>query len=72
MRYEKPKSIDEAVALLAAEKGLARVLAGGTDLLVQMRSGRAQPDLMVDCKAIGEMTSIVSENGAVPDLCLRA
>ncbi|MGH8637090.1 MAG: FAD binding domain-containing protein, partial [Burkholderiales bacterium] len=65
MRYEKPKSVDEAVALLAAEKGLARVLAGGTDLLVQMRSGRAQPDLMVDCKAIADMTSIVAENGAL-------
>jgi carbon-monoxide dehydrogenase medium subunit len=65
MRYEKPRNVDEAVALLAAEKGLARVLAGGTDLLVQMRSGRAQPDLMVDCKAIAEMTSIVAENGAL-------
>jgi CO/xanthine dehydrogenase FAD-binding subunit len=65
MRYEKPKNVDEAVALLAAEKGLARVLAGGTDLLVQMRGGRAQPDLMVDCKAIGEMTSIAAENGAM-------
>ncbi|MPZ47625.1 MAG: xanthine dehydrogenase family protein subunit M [Betaproteobacteria bacterium] len=65
MRYEKPKNVDEAVALLAAEKGLARVLAGGTDLLVQMRSGRAQPDLMVDCKAIADMTSIVAENGAL-------
>jgi carbon-monoxide dehydrogenase medium subunit len=65
MRYEKPRNVDEAVALLAAEKGLARVLAGGTDLLVQMRSGRAQPDLMVDCKAISEMTSVAAENGAV-------
>ncbi|MCC7082159.1 MAG: xanthine dehydrogenase family protein subunit M [Burkholderiales bacterium] len=65
MRYAKPKSVDEAVALLAAEKGLARVLAGGTDLLVQMRSRRALPDLMVDCKAIADMTSIAAEDGGI-------
>jgi carbon-monoxide dehydrogenase medium subunit len=76
MRYEKPRAVDEAVALLAAEKGLARVLAGGTDLLVQMRSGRARPDLVVDCKAIPEMMSVSSDNGgfrigaAVPCMAL--
>ena len=44
MRYEAPNSIDKAVELLAAEKGLAFVLAGGTDLLVQMRSGSSRPN----------------------------
>lgn len=39
MRYEAPGSVDEAVALLADANGAARILAGGTDLLVQLRAG---------------------------------
>jgi len=39
MRYEAPESMESAVGLLAEESGLARVLAGGTDVLVQLRSG---------------------------------
>ncbi len=63
MRYEAPKSIDEAVKLLGGEKGHARVLAGGTDLLVQMKSGRLEPDLVVDIKRIEGMRKISSEKG---------
>ena len=55
MRYVAPGSIDEAVSLLAAESGPARVLAGGTDLLVQMRAGIVEPDLVVDIKRIPGM-----------------
>jgi carbon-monoxide dehydrogenase medium subunit len=64
IRYERPQTAEAAVALLAAAQGTARVLAGGTDLLIQMRSGRLEPQLLVDVKAIPEMTSIVTENGA--------
>ena len=63
MRYEAPKVLEAAVAMLAGANGRAGVLAGGTDLLIQMRSGRAQPELLVDVKGIAEMTSIVAENG---------
>lgn len=63
MRYEAPKTLDAAVALLFGESGEARVLAGGTDLLVQMRGGRADPTLVVDVKNIPEMTAITAENG---------
>lgn len=63
IRYERPKTAEAAVALLAAAKGPARVLAGSTDLLIQMRSGRLEPELLVDIKGIAEMTSIVAENG---------
>ena len=63
MRYEAPKTLAAAVALLAGATGLARVLAGGTDLLIQMRAGRVEAALLVDVKGIPEMTSIVAENG---------
>ncbi len=63
MRYEAPSTLDAAMALLAEEAGSARILAGGTDLLVQMHSGTAAPDLIVDIKKIDEMCSIVLENG---------
>ena len=63
MRFEAPGSIDEAVALLAAADGDARVLAGGTDLLVQMQSGLIKPGLIVDVKRIAEATTITAEDG---------
>ena len=63
MRYEAPGSIDEAVALLAAADGDGRVLAGGTDLLVQMQSGLVKPGLIVDVKRIAEAMSITAEDG---------
>ncbi|MBI4191968.1 MAG: xanthine dehydrogenase family protein subunit M [Betaproteobacteria bacterium] len=63
MRYEAPKTLAAAVALLSGAKGQASVLAGGTDLLIQMRAGRVEPELLVDIKGIPEMTSIVAENG---------
>jgi carbon-monoxide dehydrogenase medium subunit len=63
MRYEAPSTVAAAVALLAGANGNARVLAGATDLLVQMRSGRIDPELLVDVKGIPEMTSITQEGG---------
>jgi aerobic carbon-monoxide dehydrogenase medium subunit len=63
MRYEAPKSLDQAVALLAAEQGEARVLAGGTDLLVQMRTDVIEPALLVDIKDIAELRQIKEEAG---------
>jgi len=64
MRYAAPKTLEEAVALLAGANGQARVLAGGTDLLIQMRSGRAEPELLVDIKAIPEMKALVEDAGS--------
>src|SRR5262245_4199943 len=52
MRYERPHSIEDAVGLLAASKGTAAILAGGSDLLVRMKGGFVEPDLIVDIKAI--------------------
>ena len=63
LRYETPKTAEAAAALLASATGPARVLAGGTDMLVQMRSGRVKPELLVDVKHISEMTNVAQENG---------
>jgi len=63
MRYEAPETLEAAVTLLHGEAGLARPLAGGTDLLVQLRAGTVAPDLVVDLKRIPEMRRITAENG---------
>lgn len=57
--YEAPTSVDQAVALLAAAGPRARPMAGGTDLLVQMRRGLQALDLVVDVKRIPELNEIV-------------
>lgn len=62
VRFERPASAAEAAVLLAGASGHGRVLAGGTDLLVQMRSGRLAPELIVDVKGIDEMVSIRQES----------
>jgi carbon-monoxide dehydrogenase medium subunit len=55
--YHAPETIQQAVALLAADAG-ARPLSGGTDLIVQMRSGRAAPSAIVDLKRIAGMSGV--------------
>jgi carbon-monoxide dehydrogenase medium subunit len=62
--YSSPKTVDEAVAAMVAAKGAGRILAGGTDLLVQMRAGFVKPgSIIVDIKKIGEMTAIEDKGG---------
>jgi carbon-monoxide dehydrogenase medium subunit len=63
MRYEAPETLDAAVTLLNGEAGQARPLAGGTDLLVQLRSGMVEPDLVVDLKRIPALRQIAAVDG---------
>jgi aerobic carbon-monoxide dehydrogenase medium subunit len=58
VRYLAPRTLDEAIDAFAAAGSAARIMAGGTDLLVQMRSGSVRPGLIVDIKKIAEMTAI--------------
>ena len=64
LSYAAPKTAKQAVKLLAEAQGLARVLSGGTDLLVQYRTGRIAPDLVVDVKKIPGMSRIKTQDGA--------
>lgn len=56
--YAAPTSVGEALTLLAGARGNARVLAGGTDLIVNMRVGRRKPGLVVDGKRIPELNEL--------------
>lgn len=62
MNYESPRSVEDAVALLAADEN-ARVLSGGTDLLVRLRLGHIAPSSIIDIKKIDGMRAITREDG---------
>ena len=61
--YLAPTSADQAVAALAQAGPAARVLSGGTDLLVQLRAGRLAAGLIIDLKRIPEAVGIRREGG---------
>src|SRR5258708_34872000 len=63
LAYAAPSSVDEAIRVLAEASGLAKVLSGGTDLLVQLRSGRTKPDLIIDIKKIPDISGIREQDG---------
>ena len=58
MEFKTPRTVDEAVELLKRHGDAARPLAGGTDLLVQMRSGHREPEVVVDLKHIDELMAL--------------
>src|SRR6516165_12684616 len=61
LTFTAPTTVDEAIRALASAPGLAKPLAGGTDLLVQLRSGRIRPEIIVDTKRIPGMIGIREE-----------
>jgi CO/xanthine dehydrogenase FAD-binding subunit len=60
--YERPTHLGDAVALLAEHGPEARLLAGGTDLIIRLRDGTIRPRVVVDVKGIteldGEITAV--------------
>ena len=58
IQFAAPRTVREAVKTLAGAKGKAKVLAGGTDLLVQLRAGMLRPGLIVDLKHIPELREV--------------
>ena len=67
VEYEAPKTVSEAVGLMASKGDRAKVIAGGTDILVMLRGGRRSADLLVDVKGIPELNEVSydSQNGLV-------
>ena len=68
--YYEPETVADAVALLAQHDGRARVLAGGTDLLVQMKIERIAPEAVISLNRIPGLDRIEvrSRDGATPPL----
>jgi carbon-monoxide dehydrogenase medium subunit len=62
IRYEAPESVAAAVQLMNADPR-AKVLAGGTDLLIQFRAGFQRPSAFIDVKRIPELVSIAFDEG---------
>lgn len=60
--YHRPETIDETLRLLS-EQDRAQVLAGGTDLLIQMRTGETRPDALVEILHVEELNQIEHGRG---------
>jgi len=60
--YARPATLAEAVAILDARGPDARLLAGGTDLVIRLRDGTARPSVVVDLKGIAELRSAIRED----------
>ena len=63
LRYEAPESLDGAVTLLSGGEG-GKILAGGTDVLVQLHTEMIEPDVIVDIKNIPELKGMSEDGGA--------
>ena len=63
LRYEAPESLDGAVTLLSGGGG-GKILAGGTDVLVQLHTEMIEPDVIVDIKNIPELKRLSEDEGA--------
>lgn len=64
--YHTPTAIEEALALLTRYAGNARIIAGGTDLILDMESGHATPvQAMVDVTAIPRLRDIQAQEGRI-------
>lgn len=62
-KYCEPASLDEAVRILVAAGDEARVLAGGTDLVVDMKMGRMRPSTVVNLKSIPDLSGVADDSG---------
>ncbi|HHL21534.1 MAG TPA: xanthine dehydrogenase family protein subunit M [Aliiroseovarius sp.] len=78
MQYLTPSSFSDATALAARADGITRFLAGGTDVLVQLRAGLTTPDTLIDLKHIPGVYDITREEDggwtigiAVPGAVMR-
>jgi carbon-monoxide dehydrogenase medium subunit len=64
-QYERPTTLAETVGLLAEHGPDARLLAGGTDLLIRLRDGSLRPRVVIDLKRVGELCPAIGEEGGL-------
>lgn len=57
--YERPERLSDVVSILADAGRAARLLAGGTDLIIRLRDGTIRPDVVVDVKAVRELEKAI-------------
>ena len=62
VEFERPGTVEEAVNLLQSTTGNAKILAGGTDLLVQLRAHMVEPDVIIDIKDIEETRTLTKNS----------
>jgi carbon-monoxide dehydrogenase medium subunit len=63
--YARPENLTDVLSLLAEHGPRASLLAGGTDLVVRLRSGRQLPELVIDLKRVKGLSAEVVETGGV-------
>ena len=63
--YKTPNTIQEAVELLWQAEGKAKIIAGGTDVVIGLRNGDHTPKLIIDITRIEELQKIEEKNGAI-------
>ncbi len=63
MQYHTPGNFEDAVSIAAKADGVTRFLAGGTDVLVQLRADIVTPDVLIDIKKIDGVKDIAREGG---------
>jgi len=63
--YKTPNTIEEAIELLWQAEGKAKIIAGGTDLVIGLRSEDQSPQLIIDVTKIEELRKIEEKNGAI-------
>ena len=63
--YYAPRCLEEALSSLDSRQG-AKILAGGTDLIVQMKEGRVRPQVLIDVKGVAELNRLTfAEDGTL-------
>lgn len=64
-RFERPATIEEALAILGESAGRARIVAGATDLLLEMQRKMRDVDVLVDLSAIAGLDTITERDGSI-------
>lgn len=63
--YKIPKTLEEACTLLWEAREKAKIIAGGTDLVIGLRNGAHRPQCLIDITGIGELRKIEEKNGTI-------